>query len=421
MSEPVVGSNVERPCPHCGEVTVHTFDGKGYRCAQCGEGVVGVVFVTLDEFVRVDEPGAAAILGSGSGALIPESGDAMIYGDGGVGKTTLTIDLAFHLAAGDDWLGIPVPRPVPVLLVENEGGRPPFRRKLERKRDGWTGSEIGDRLRVLESPWGKFSFANAEWRQTLADQIREYQIDVLIVGPVTSSGLDVAGTMAELREFLALVDQVRVLSGRPIAILLVHHENKGGKVSGAWEGIGDTLLHVHGQGHGKLRLSIEKARWSSAHHATALHLVWADGDGFHLADEPPSRPERVWEDIAAYVLGNGGCGWNDVATAVPGQKDYLTRRRDQMLETGELVNAGTRSRFKLWHRDDPARPTLDPNGSGVGTDAEPFGSGTGDGDETRNGSPVPLRSREPVGEPFRSGSPGETQPNGNDADDEATT
>ena len=45
--------------------------------------------VTLDEFAAVDEPGADAILGDADSALIPEGGDAMVYGDGGVGKTTL--------------------------------------------------------------------------------------------------------------------------------------------------------------------------------------------------------------------------------------------------------------------------------------------------------------------------------------------
>ena len=45
--------------------------------------------VTLEKFVAVDEPGAAALLGTEDAALIPEGGDVMIYGDGGAGKTTL--------------------------------------------------------------------------------------------------------------------------------------------------------------------------------------------------------------------------------------------------------------------------------------------------------------------------------------------
>ena len=30
-----------------------------------------------------------------------------------------------------------------------------------------------------------------------------------------------------------------------------------------------------------------------------------------------------------------------------------------MLEAGDLVNAGTGRTFRLWHAEDPARPTLD--------------------------------------------------------------
>jgi hypothetical protein len=171
--------------------------------------------VTLDEFADADEPGAAAILGTTDAALIPEGGDVMTYGDGGVGKTTLMVDLGVHLAAGDDWLGLPIPRPRRVLLVENEGPRPLFRRKLQRKRDGWKGGELRDRILVLERPWGQLRFTDDEWKQRLADVVREREIDVVIVGPLTSSGMDAAGTLQEARDFIAHVDRVRELSERP--------------------------------------------------------------------------------------------------------------------------------------------------------------------------------------------------------------
>jgi hypothetical protein len=159
--------------------------------------------VTLDEFADTDEPGAAAILGTEDAALIPEGGDVMTYGDGGVGKTTLMVDLGAHIAAGDDWLGIRVERARRVLLVENEGPRPLFRRKLQRKRDGWPGSTLSDRILVLEEPWGQLRFTDPEWQQLLADTIRERDIDVAIVGPLTSSGMDAAGTLQEARDFIA--------------------------------------------------------------------------------------------------------------------------------------------------------------------------------------------------------------------------
>jgi AAA domain len=370
--------------------------------------------VTLDEFVAVEEPGAAAILGSPDSALIPEGGDVMMYGDGGVGKTTLTIDLACHLAAGDDWLGISVARAVRVLIVENEGPRPLFRRKLERKRDAWTGSPLGDRLQIFEHPWGRFTFAQNGWRQLLAEQIRERQVDVLVVGPLTSSGMDAAGTLQEVREFAAHVEQVRELSGRPIAIVIVHHENKAAKVSGAWEGVGDTLLHIQQQGHGRLRLYVQKSRWASEQHATTLQLVWAGGDGFALAEGEAPRPERVWDEIGEYVLEHGGCAWNAVDAAVSGQGDYKRRRRDQMLAEGVLVNSRTRARMELWHRDDPARPTLQSEIASVqGRDRDAVASVTGDGEAERDRVPASRRSRDAGGDAVVLPSPG--GPESNDA------
>ena len=61
---------------------------------------------TLEEFAAVDEPGAEPILGGADTNLIPEGGDVMVYGEGGAGKTTFTLDGGFHLGAGVDWLWI---------------------------------------------------------------------------------------------------------------------------------------------------------------------------------------------------------------------------------------------------------------------------------------------------------------------------
>src|SRR4051812_27766982 len=84
-------------------------------------------FVSLDEFVAVDEAGAEPLVGEAGNVVIPTGGDVIFFGDGGSGKTTLQLDLAFHLAAGDDWCGFPIPAPVRVGIVENEGPRPLFR------------------------------------------------------------------------------------------------------------------------------------------------------------------------------------------------------------------------------------------------------------------------------------------------------
>jgi hypothetical protein len=314
----------------------------------------------LAHFAAVDEPGAASVLGTAGQAIIPEGGDAMVYGDGGVGKTTLCVDLACHLAAGDDWLGLEIPHPVRVLLIENEGPRPLFRQKLRRKLAGWEeagGSAIGDRLLVLEQPWGELDLARPDWRAAAATAIADHRIDVAIIGPVTSIGMAAPGTIPEARAFLHLVDQLRELAGRPVAIILVHHENKGGKVSGAWEGVGDTLLHVQQQGHGRVRLFFQKARWASEQHATTLQLTWAAGDAFEIDEQAEvNRAEAAWNEIEKFVREHGPTAWGAVAESIPIEDGYLAKRRDLMLEDGIIVNAGAANHYALWHRDDPARP-----------------------------------------------------------------
>jgi hypothetical protein len=68
----------------------------------------------------------------------------------------------------------------------------------------------------------------------LAGIIEEQEIDMLVVGPLTRVGMDAAGTLQEVAAFTDLVSDVRWRSGRRLAVLLIHHENRAGTVSGAW-------------------------------------------------------------------------------------------------------------------------------------------------------------------------------------------
>jgi len=308
----------------------------------------GITVESLDTFADTVEEGAEAILGTAENALIPENGDVMMYGDGGAGKTTLAVDLALHLAAGDDWLGIAVPRPLRVLLIENEGPRPRFRVKLRRKRDAWAGSPMGDRIHVLAEPWARFTFAGKDgegWRAFLAAQASALEIEVVICGPLTSAGMDAAGTLQDVRNFLTLVKDVRRRCGRQLVVILVHHENKGGKVSGAWEGAGDTLLHVQAQGRGRVRLHVQKARWASEQHGTTLHLLWAEGEGFAVEEQPELTDDDLAERILAEIDAGPGTAWGPVEKAIKGVgKDRLRPIRDGMLAAGKIVNLRVRKR-----------------------------------------------------------------------------
>jgi hypothetical protein len=321
--------------------------------------------VSLKEFAAVEEEGAEALLGTADNALIPQGGNMMIYGDGGAGKTTACVDLGCHLGAGDDWLGITIARPVRVLLIENEGPRPLLRGKLRRKLAEWEGSPLDDRVRIVEEPWARFTFAEPAWRDKLAATIQDEEFDVVIVGPLTALGMLEAGTMQQTRAFADLLDAVRDASGRPVTFIVVHHENKGGAVSGAWEGVGEGLWHVLKRGHGRTALYFQKARWASEYHGKTLELTWAPGEGFEVEDKDIRDDETVKVELLDYVRQHPGTSWTPARDSLEGVgKEQSVVLRDALLVAGELVNLGKdgkprstvepRTPSRLYTADDPA-------------------------------------------------------------------
>ena len=346
-----------------------------------------LVITPIELFASEHEAGARAVLGTDDEALIPEGADVMIYGDGGAGKTTLAVDMAFHLAGGRDWLEIPIPRSVNVLLIENEGPRPMFRRKLRRKLEacdtgtGW--------VSVLEQPWGQFTFEHEAWRDAIARQLTEHNVDVVIAGPLTRIGMNEAGTLQQVVAFMELIADVRARYPRPLAVILIHHENKAGSVSGAWEGSGDTLLHVEAAGNGHTILFVQKARWAPEWHRQTLKLSWAAGEGFELDADRDTLAELeqllsdgVWRTVReiAAPTEKGGIGVNFDTV-----KELLDENPDRFEScTGDDAKAvGRHPTAILWGclrgSETPETPTVSPLGkrggclsvSPVGGDTQP--------------------------------------------------
>jgi hypothetical protein len=202
--------------------------------------------------------------------------------------------------------------------------------------------------------------------------------------------MNAAGTLQEVRDFLALVADVRRRAGRPLVVSLVHHENKGGKVSGAWEGAGDTLVHVSAQGHGRTRLHFQKTRWASDYHATTLQLIWADGDAFAIEEREELDDDTLAKQITDVIAQNPGTGWTKVEKATPGvRKDRRRSVRDGLLAASRIVNVvkdedgsevllghvPERRPSRLYLSDDPTirhlRPALKRGAGGAGAVRSP--------------------------------------------------
>ena len=155
--------------------------------------------------------------------------------------------------------------------------------------------------------------------------------------------MNTAGTLQEVVAFMALIAEVRRQCKRRITLILVHHENKGGAASGAWEGAGDTLLRVQAAGRGQTVVHVQKARWASEYHGKTLKLAWAPGDTFQLTFDRDLLPaveellsDGTWRTIDEIR--------EHVETGTKAVRDLLAEHEDRFaMRTGEQARALGRS------------------------------------------------------------------------------
>ena len=254
-------------------------------------------FVMRDayEFAAFEEPYATPLVATGAEnkPVIPAGGTVMVFGAEGAGKTTLLVDWAVHFAAGAAWLGLLEPtRPLTVSLLENEGVRVEFRRKLRERLAAWDGPALDTRLLVLEQPWGDVTLNDDLHRDELAHLINAHHVDLLIAGPLADLGVAGPGTPADVSDFGEQLALLRAKCEQPLAIVVAHHENRAGQMSGAWGRLPDTAAHVQPQAHGSVRVFWHKVRNASSLHKTTTKLVWADAQRSRWTSANP-RPRTA--------------------------------------------------------------------------------------------------------------------------------
>ena len=183
-------------------------------------------------------------------ALIPEGGDVMVYGDGGAGKTTLVDRPRLPPRRRRRLARDPRPAPGAGAADRERGAAAAVpreaaaqARRLERL------AARRPRCVVLEEPWARLSFADDADREALADAIRELEVDVVIVGPVTRSGMNEAGTLAGgPRLHGARRRRPRPLRPPRRRSCSSTTRTRAARSPAPGKASGDTLLHVQGQG-----------------------------------------------------------------------------------------------------------------------------------------------------------------------------
>jgi hypothetical protein len=321
-------------------------------------------FVSYPDFAAREFPVAEPLLGDDGHILLGVGTLLMVYGADGCGKSTWTIDGIVHLAAGENWLGIPVPRPARICLIENEGPPSLFQQKLEHKIETWEGADPSSNLFVFTGPWGEFSFADPDARAALTAFCDKHQIEVVAANPTLGLGVSASGRPDETQAFVDHLVECGLKTTR--AFWLLHHENKAGQISGDWGRHPDTKVALARDGnHQRTKLDWAKTRWATIDpEKKMVMLEWiTDTQGYTVTDitAAGASDDELDAGIAEYLTAHPWAATRMVQANVTGRDKRIAHQLKQGLDAGKLDCADGPHGAKLWsliaRDDDPDEAT----------------------------------------------------------------
>ncbi|PAU96700.1 AAA family ATPase [Paracoccus salipaludis] len=239
---------------------------------------------------------------------------SVLYGDSNVGKTFFALDLAAHVAAGEDWHGHRVPSGEkwagPVIYVASEGGTG-INNRLEAMRR--TQPELMQRvdangdLCILSAP---IDLCTAEDAAYLAEAISEEfdnKPSLIVVDTLARAmGNGDENTAKDMGQFVRNIDLLREATGAHV--MVIHHSGKDAS-RGA-------------RGSGSLRAAVD----------TEIELTRADGI---IMAEARKQRDMACDGVFAFTLKSVFLGMDDdgdrVTSAVVEQTDIQRTDKRQRL------------------------------------------------------------------------------------------
>lgn len=339
-SEPALDEDTEPLLEHAAERSEG--DARDWSAPDAGSAADSrpIVFVTLREFLELDFPPAESLIGhvrDGTN-LLPRFGWAMPWGREGSTKTTLLVDLLFHAAAGRQWLHYPIPRPLRIVAIVNEGVPGGFQDKLDEKRELWDGGEGPlDGLAVYASPWGEFTFRSERMLSHLRDFARDFGADYVVGDPLHTLGPSGSGTPEETEEFKHLLRDFGLWEW--IGIITAHHSNKTGMVSGDWARHPDTVLHLEKDGRlPRTKLTVQKARPADPAELSVPQLLeWVvETKSYRLVETDPEKAGDANRERVLSAVRDGLRSANDVGERT-GLSARTVKRHFRDLEKAETI------------------------------------------------------------------------------------
>ncbi len=257
--------------------------------------------------------------------FIPVGYVTLLYGDGGIGKSTAAMQLAHATATGGEWLGMAVGKRGPVVVMSAEEEKGDLHRRLASVK-GPFGRFAGMRdihlipRAGLDSVLVKFDRDGAlsltpQWRK-LAETCARLKPSLLVIDNLADifQGNEVDKTQA--RQTMNVLQSI--CSNLGTTVLLLAHPSRTGMATGdgssgntAWSNSARSRIYLerHKTDKGIYLMSLKKANYAMA--GTELRLKKDGSNGvFSKAEstaDADAREAREIADILVRVMGETNC------------------------------------------------------------------------------------------------------------------
>lgn len=235
--------------------------------------------------------------------VIPTSGRVIIFGPGGLGKTTLVMDLALSVATGSPFLGeVPVAKTGPVLMLSTEGDKFSNRDRFQGLVNAHEVSPDAplyymQEPLVLEEPGD---------RAALLDLLNDIKPVLVILDPLDSFFWGEENSASATKPFRHFVNAA--IQAFKTTFLVIHHaaakEEPGqlNKPRGttAWFGWADTV--IRGQ-IDQRRQGREMIVWQVTKQRNGRKMEWLKvAPHYELDKDPPMLSFDVGETLEAHAV-----------------------------------------------------------------------------------------------------------------------
>lgn len=347
-----------------------------------------------DERARRPRPFVVHSLGELEGKQIPERdwlvpsvlirrSITLFAGDGGVGKSLMTMQLQVAAALGRDWMGIPIGRKIPSFGFYCEDDKDELDRRFLRicQHYGTTFSEVGDLVRYtsrvgepdneLVTFRGKMEFSKPVRTPTydqVEEEIKDYGTELVILDTASDIFAGNENIRFQVKSFVTSIRRLAIINNG--GVILNSHPSKSAMQDGsgfsgstAWNGSVRNRLYLStpkkkgdedDDGPTDERvLKIMKSNYGKF--GEKIRCKWDDGVFVQVSNAPGSMIDRLETDArilkaTEYVIGNGGriaantSAKNSLAATIrnlPSCRDLqfhaVCNAQDRMIADGRLV------------------------------------------------------------------------------------